>query len=53
VGDTAMPGGLHARLCHAFLVLIGTAFRSIVVSFLASVSVVASSCRSMSTCAYI
>jgi len=19
--DTAMPGGLHARLCHAFLVL--------------------------------
>jgi len=19
-GDTAMPGGLHARLCHAFLV---------------------------------
>jgi len=20
-GDTAMPGGLHARLCHAFLVL--------------------------------
>ena len=21
VGDTAMPGELHARLCHAFLVL--------------------------------
>ena len=21
-GDTAMPGGLHARLCHAFLVLL-------------------------------
>jgi len=20
-GDSAMPGGLHARLCHAFLVL--------------------------------
>jgi len=20
-GDTAMPGGLHARLCHAYLVL--------------------------------
>ena len=20
-GDTAMPGGLHARLCHVFLVI--------------------------------
>jgi len=26
-GDTAMPSGLHARLCHAFVVVLHVAFK--------------------------
>jgi len=50
MGDTTIPGGLHARLCHAFLDLVSSCFavvlvmRNIVMSMCVGLSVCLSIC---------